>query len=92
MDGKDRKKISVSVDQKIVNPKPYSDFLVRSTEDALYIDLAEREDTGDEIKIHVKESISVSADAMITFAARILNELVDYENRYQNGKGIKLSE
>ena len=89
---REKKKISVSVDPDVSSPQTYHFFLVQTTEDALRIDLAETEENTDEIKVNVKESISISADAMLKFAFDIVNELITYEEKYHNNKGLSLPE
>ena len=85
---KDKKKISVSIESLPKPPQPYAYFLVQSTKDALRIDLAEKYEENDEIKVIVKESIAISADEMLRFTLDIINELINYEKKYNNGKGL----
>ena len=85
---KESKKISVSIESLSKSSKPYAYFLVQSTEDSLRIDLAEKHEGDDEIEVVVKESIAISADAMLRFTLDIIKELVNYEKKYNNGKGL----
>ena len=88
----EKKRISVSIAPELNEPKVYRNFLVHSEEDALRIDLAERTETEDQIEITVKESIAIHADEMLKFALDILNELIEYENKYKNQKGLSIPE
>lgn len=82
------KKFSVSIDPQVKPPKSFFYFLVRSSEDALYIDLAEKEETDSEIVVTIKESVAISSDVMLNFTVDILKELIEYEKKYKNGKGL----
>ena len=84
------KKFSISVDPKVKSSTFYQYFLVTSTEEGLRIDLAVADEKKDEINLSVKDSIAISADQMLQFTVEIIRELVDYENRYHNGKGFSL--
>lgn len=87
---REKKKLSLRVDSNLEKPATYSEFLVRSSEKALYIDFAERRETKDEVSIEVKRSVAIPADKMLDFLARVLSEMISYESKYQNGKGLKL--
>lgn len=85
----EKKKFTLQVNSNPDDPTIYSDFLVRSSEKALYIDFAERRENKDEVIIEVKKTIAIPADKMLDFMARILSEMINYETKYQNGKGIR---
>lgn len=88
----EKKKLSLSIESDITEPTLYHDFLIRSSEDALFIDFAKREESTSEVTIKVKESVAIPADQMKTFMLRILKELIVYEKKYKNGKGFKVTE
>ena len=89
-----KKKISVSIAPELRERerKTYHVFLVHSEEDSLQIDLAEKIETENQIEVTVKESVAIDADSMLEFALDIVNELIAYENKYKNKKGISIPE
>lgn len=85
-----KKKLSISIDPKVNSPTLYHYFLVTSSEEGLRIDFAMADEKKEEITLNVKESIAISADQMLQFSVEIIRELMNYEEKYHNGKGFSL--
>lgn len=88
----EKKKISISIDPNNVKSEPYKEFLFRSSEDLFFIDFAERTDTKDEVKVSIKETISIPANIMRKFVYMAIDEMVKYEKKYKNGYGFNINE
>lgn len=88
MGKREKKSISVTIEKAAETPSKYDFFLMRTTEDALEIDLATKRETKDKVELNVQQSFSISSDRMIPFFIDLFEALKRYEEKYQNGKGF----
>lgn len=73
--------------------KKYDIPLLSFTEDYLEIDFAKISKTeDDQTMITIDETISIDADNMKPFLNMLINTMVDYEKKYNNGKGLEMPE
>lgn len=85
---KKKKKVLVSLDPDVRPAPVFHQFMITSTEDGMIIDLADSEESEDEIQVNVKRSFVVPANKMRNFTTAILKELILYEEKYHNGYGL----
>lgn len=88
----EEKKVSVSIDSYAKNAEFYKNFLVQPIKGGLRMDFADREDKHDAIKVLVKRTICIEADMMRSFFFDITRAMLNYEECYKDGKGLKAQE
>lgn len=90
MDGKDERKVNITINPDATKPVTYNEQIVKFDKEEFHIHFANRNDTADEINIDVKEIISIPAKDMRTFCYHIIDSLLEYGKTYDNGYGLKL--
>lgn len=83
-----KKAFSVTIEKAAETPSKYDYFLLKTTEDALEIDLAQKHETKDKVELIVQQSFAIPADRMLPFFLDVFRALQKYEEKYQNGKGL----
>lgn len=82
------KDIHITIEGNAENPEVYNTFLFKTTEKALEVDLAIKDEQEEKIELVIKQSFSIDSDYMLRFCVELLMALQDYEKKYNNGKGL----
>ncbi|MBQ3199748.1 MAG: hypothetical protein IJB67_05235 [Firmicutes bacterium] len=88
-----KRDLAVIIERVGDTPSKYDYFLMSNSEEGLRIDFAQsNESNKNKLELIVKQSVVVPADKMLSFCSDVIQSLIEYENAYNNGKGLRLPE